>query len=108
LTNPIPFSTGICTSVMTRVRRATVPGDRFVQPPPARRGPPRAGQIANLCYVAVATLDMAAVNLAGNPALAIPIPLPGKAVSVTSLQIVGPRLSEAKLLNAGRLIEVRH
>lgn len=48
-----------------------------------------------------------AVNFAGNPALAVPIAMPprGKAVPVTSLQLVGPRLSEAELLNAGRLIE---
>ena len=48
------------------------------------------------------------VNYAGNPALAIPISMPpeGKAIPVTSLQLVGPRLSEAALLNAGRLIEL--
>jgi amidase len=64
-----------------------------------------------------------AVNFAGNPALAMPIPLryvnfgrsPALAmpvplhyaggVPVTSLQLVGPRLSEAQLLNAGRLVE---
>ncbi len=47
------------------------------------------------------------VNFAGNPALAIPIPMPprGKTIPVTSLQLVGPRLSEAELLNAGRLLE---
>ena len=47
-----------------------------------------------------------AVNYAGNPALAIPIPLPakGKTIPVTSLQLVGPRLSEAELLNAGRIL----
>lgn len=47
------------------------------------------------------------VNFAGNPALAIPIPMPprGKTTPVTSLQLVGPRLSEAELLNAGRLLE---
>ncbi len=47
------------------------------------------------------------VNFAGNPALAIPIPMPpnSKTVPVTSLQLVGPRLSEAELLNAGRLLE---
>jgi amidase len=51
-----------------------------------------------------------AVNFAGNPALAMPIPMPaeGKTVPVTSLQLVGPRLSEAELLNAGRLIESKH
>ncbi len=49
------------------------------------------------------------VNFAGNPALALPIPMPakGKTVPVTSLQLVGPRLSEAELLNAGRLIETQ-
>jgi amidase len=45
------------------------------------------------------------VNFAGNPALAIPIPLDDKIVPATSLQLVGPRFSEADLLNAGRLIE---
>ena len=46
------------------------------------------------------------VNFAGNPALAIPIPMPaqGKNHPVTSLQLVGQRLSEAQLLNAGRLL----
>jgi amidase len=45
------------------------------------------------------------VNFAGNPALAIPIPLDDKIVPATSLQLVGPRFSEADLLNIGRLIE---
>src|ERR1700730_3611967 len=46
-----------------------------------------------------------AVNFAGNPALAVPVPLRGAKVSVTSLQLIGPRLAEADLLNAGRLVE---
>jgi amidase len=46
-----------------------------------------------------------AVNFAGNPALAVPIPLRDSDVPVTSLQLIGPRLSEAQLLNAGRLVE---
>jgi amidase len=46
-----------------------------------------------------------AVNFAGNPALALPIPLHDAEVAVTSLQLIGPRLSEAQLLNAGRLVE---
>lgn len=51
-----------------------------------------------------------AVNYSGNPALAVPIPMParGKAIPVTSLQLIGPRLSEAELLNAGRLIEFKN
>ena len=46
-----------------------------------------------------------AVNFAGNPALAMPIPLRHGEVDLTSLQLVGPRRSEAELLNAGRLVE---
>ena len=46
-----------------------------------------------------------AVNYAGNPAVAIPVPLRDKDGSVTSLQLIGPRLSEAQLLNAARLAE---
>ena len=46
-----------------------------------------------------------AVNFAGNPALALPIPLQDAEVAVTSLQLIGPRLGEAELLNAGRLVE---
>ncbi len=48
-----------------------------------------------------------AVNFAGNPALALPIPVEDKKIPVTSLQLIGPRLSEAQLLNAGRLIEAK-
>ena len=46
-----------------------------------------------------------AVNFAGNPAVALPIPLHDSEVAVTSLQLIGPRLGEAELLNAGRLVE---
>jgi amidase len=46
------------------------------------------------------------VNFAGNPALAMPIPASHRfRVPLTSLQLVGPRLAEAQLLNAGRLVE---
>jgi amidase len=46
-----------------------------------------------------------AVNFAGNPALALPVPLRGAKTPVTSLQLIGPPLAEAGLLNAGRLVE---
>jgi len=46
-----------------------------------------------------------AVSFAGNPALAMPIPVRNKRVPVTSLQLVGPRLKEAELLNVGRQVE---
>ena len=45
------------------------------------------------------------VNFAGNPALAMPIPVRNERIPVTSLQLVGPRLGEAELLNAGRMVE---
>jgi amidase len=43
-----------------------------------------------------------AVNYAGNPALAIPIPLRGRVPA--SLQLIGPNFSEAQLVNAARLL----
>jgi Asp-tRNA(Asn)/Glu-tRNA(Gln) amidotransferase A subunit family amidase len=46
-----------------------------------------------------------AVNLAGNPALAMPVPMRGAMVPVASLQLIGPPRSEAELLNAGRIVE---
>ncbi len=46
-----------------------------------------------------------AVNFAGNPALALPVPVRGEKAPLTSLQFIGPQLSEAGLLNAGRLVE---
>ena len=47
-----------------------------------------------------------AVNFAGNPALAVPVPLrDAKKTPLTSLQLIGPNLAEAHLLNAGRLVE---
>lgn len=49
--------------------------------------------------------NTSAVNFAGNPALAVPIPLRHSGVKFTSLQLVGPPRSEAELLNAGRLVE---
>ena len=45
-----------------------------------------------------------AVNLAGNPALAMPVNIPGSEIP-TSLQLVGPPMSEAQLLNVGRLLQ---
>jgi amidase len=54
---------------------------------------------------ALALQNTQAVNFAGVPALAIPVPIPNKSVPVTSLQLVGPSRSEAALLNTGRLVE---
>jgi Asp-tRNA(Asn)/Glu-tRNA(Gln) amidotransferase A subunit family amidase len=67
-------------------------------PPKVSTTPFIEGQMLNL-------QNTVAVNLAGNPALAMPIPLDNNNLPATSLQLVGPRCSEAQLLNAGRLIE---
>ena len=53
----------------------------------------------------LALQNTVAVNFAGNPAIAMPIPVRDKVVPLTSLELVGRRLDEAGLLNAGRLIE---
>jgi amidase len=80
----------------------------FIALPTLQILPPRIpsiGRIALLEARVLAAQNTVAVNFAGNPALAIPIPVADKSIPVTSLQLVGPRLSEAALLNAGRLIE---
>jgi amidase len=80
----------------------------FIALPTLQTLPPTIPPIGKIALLEARVLDLqntAAVNFAGNPALAIPIPVNDKHVPVTSLQLVGPRLSEAELLNAGRLIE---
>ncbi len=66
---------------------------------------PRIGSSAVLEARVLALQNTSPVNFGGNPALAIPIPVRHASVPVTSLELVGPRLSEAQLLNAGRLVE---
>jgi Asp-tRNA(Asn)/Glu-tRNA(Gln) amidotransferase A subunit family amidase len=56
---------------------------------------------------ALALQNTVAVNYAGNPAIAIPIPFPDEHFPVTSLQLIGPNLSEAGLVNAARLITAK-
>jgi amidase len=80
----------------------------FIALPTLQNLPPTIPSIGKVVLIEARVLAMqntVAVNLAGNPALAIPIPIRDRPVPVTSLQLVGPRLSEATLLNAGRLIE---
>ena len=82
----------------------------FIALPTLQKLPPKFPFFGRTVVFELQVFDMqntVAVNFAGNPALAIPLPMPakGKTVPVTSLQLVGRRLSEAELLNAGRLIE---
>ena len=76
--------------------------------PTLKKLPPRVPLVGGTPVFEVLALGLentAAVNYAGNPALAMPVPVDDKDIPVTSLQLIGPRLSEARLLNAGRLIE---
>jgi amidase len=80
----------------------------FVALPTLQNLPPMVPHIGKIALLEARMLIMqntVAVNFAGNPALAIPIPVDDKTIPVTSLQLVGPRFGEAALLNAGRLIE---
>jgi amidase len=80
----------------------------FVALPTLQDLPPMVPHIGKIALLEARMLIMqntVAVNFAGNPALAIPIPVDDKTIPVTSLQLVGPRFGEAALLNAGRLIE---
>jgi amidase len=54
---------------------------------------------------ALALQNTQAVNFAGVPALAMPIPIAHAPVRFTSLQLIGRHMAEAQLLNAGRLVE---
>jgi amidase len=83
----------------------------FIALPTLQTLPPTIPFIGRIAVLEARVLNFqntVAVNFAGNPALAIPIPVNDKTIPVTSLQLVGPRLSEAGLLNAGRLIELAH
>ena len=77
----------------------------FIALPTLQKLPPRIPMLALSEMQVLHLQNTVAVNFAGNPALAIPIPLNDNIVPVTSLQLIGPKLSEANLLNAGRLIE---
>ena len=80
----------------------------FIALPTLQTPPPSIPAISKIGLLEAQMLQLqntVAVNFAGNPALALPIPLHDAEVAVTSLQLIGPRLGEAQLLNAGRLVE---
>jgi len=81
----------------------------FIALPTVQTPPPRIPPNFKIGVLEALVLDRqntVAVNFAGNPALALPIPLHDSDVPVTSLELIGPRMSEAQLLNAGRLVEI--
>jgi Asp-tRNA(Asn)/Glu-tRNA(Gln) amidotransferase A subunit family amidase len=81
----------------------------FIALPTLQKSPPNLPllnlRIGILEALVLQMQNTVAVNFAGNPALAMPIPVQHEKIPVTSLQLIGPRLSEASLLNAGRLVE---
>jgi amidase len=82
----------------------------FIALPTLQKLPPKIPTAATAAFNEAQILNLqntVPVNFAGNPALAVPVPLNDKKFPVTSLQLVGPGLSEADLLNAGRLVEAR-
>jgi Asp-tRNA(Asn)/Glu-tRNA(Gln) amidotransferase A subunit family amidase len=79
----------------------------FIALPTLQKLPPKIPTVAFYEAQILNLQNTVPVNFAGNPALAIPIPLKDKLFPATSVQLVGPRLSEADLLNAGRLVEAR-
>jgi Asp-tRNA(Asn)/Glu-tRNA(Gln) amidotransferase A subunit family amidase len=80
----------------------------FIALPTLQTPPPPIPPNLKIGLMEAIVLDLqntVAVNFAGNPAVALPIPLHDAEVPVTSLQLIGPWLGEAQLLNAGRLVE---
>ena len=80
----------------------------FIALPTLQKLPPRVPLVGGTPILEALVLGMentAAVNFAGNPALAMPVPVDDKDIPATSLQLIGPRLSEPQLLRAGRLVE---
>jgi Asp-tRNA(Asn)/Glu-tRNA(Gln) amidotransferase A subunit family amidase len=80
----------------------------FIALPTLKKLPPRVPVVGGTPIFEVLVLGLentAAVNYAGNPALAMPVPVDDKDIPVTSLQLIGPRFSEARLLSAGRIVE---
>jgi Asp-tRNA(Asn)/Glu-tRNA(Gln) amidotransferase A subunit family amidase len=78
----------------------------FIALPTLKGTPPKIpifGRLATFEARTLALQNTAPVNYAGNPAIAIPIPLDG-GVPLTSLQLIGSDQSEAELLNAARIL----
>jgi Asp-tRNA(Asn)/Glu-tRNA(Gln) amidotransferase A subunit family amidase len=77
--------------------------------PTLKRLPPRVPVVGGTPVFEALTLALentAAVNFAGNPAVAMPVPVDDNDIPVTSLQLIGPRLSEARVLSAGHSVEL--
>lgn len=93
-----------------KTMRDTLKRVDFIALPTLQSSPPRVpffGGSSLFELAMVGRQNTQAVNLAGNPALAVPVPMPATKsgeVPVTSLQLIGKTKGEAELLNAGRLL----
>ena len=78
--------------------------------PVLRKAPPKRNLFLTGIFEArfLKIQNTVAVNYAGVPALAMPIPLAGERFPVTSIQLIGSPKSEAALLNIGRLVETKN
>lgn len=80
----------------------------LIATPTLTKLPPKISHFGRSAPLELRVLDIEntdAVNFAGNPALAMPIPLKDAPLPVTSLQLIGPPHGEAAILNAGRIVE---
>jgi amidase len=80
----------------------------FIALPTLQTLPPASPPLGSTAVFEAQMLSMqntTPVNLSGNPALAVPVPVEDRAAPITSLQLIGPSFSEAELLNAGRVVE---
>lgn len=80
----------------------------FIALPTLQSTPPGIPPNLRIGLMEVFMLDFqntVAVNFAGNPALAVPVPVRHMNVRRTSLELIAPPRKEAELLNAGRLVE---
>ena len=93
-----------------RTLRRTFRNVDFIALPTLKTLPPHKpffGRSALFEAQVLAVQNTVAVNYAGNPAVAIPIPLKQRGFPVTSLQLIAPPSGEAGLVNAARLIASR-
>lgn len=80
----------------------------LIATPTMRLQPPRVSILGRTAVLELRVLNMqntVAVNFAGNPAIAIPVPAPIAKAPLASLQLVAPPRHEAQLLRAGKFVE---
>jgi Asp-tRNA(Asn)/Glu-tRNA(Gln) amidotransferase A subunit family amidase len=80
----------------------------LIATPTLRALPPRISPFGRSAFLELRVLGIqntVAVNFAGNPALAVPVPAGIAKSPLASLQLVAPPRHEAELLRAGQIVE---